>query len=412
MYADIITIGDELLIGQVVNSNAAWLGNQLNYIGIKVNRITSVGDLHNEIINILKEASSRSQVIIITGGLGPTSDDITKPALCEYFNTSLKFDDSVFKQIKTFVDKRGGTMNELNRNQAMVPSSATILQNKQGTAPGLWFEKDNIIYVSLPGVPFEMEELVKVYILPKLIEKFQLPSIYHKTILTTGIPELNLALLINDWEKQLPENIKLAYLPSPGIVKLRLTGIGDSTIIDSIKAEIIKLQSILKDLIFGFDDDTLEKLIGRLLSAKHKTVSTVESCTGGNIAKMITSVPGSSEYYVGSIVAYSNYIKINELDIPETLINQFGAVSKQVVESMATGAIKKLGSNYSIAISGIAGPTGGSDEKPIGTTWIAVASENTVISGKYIFGGTRERNITLASIKGLDMLRKLLLSNC
>ena len=405
MTADILTIGDEILIGQIINTNSAWIAQQLNLLGIKVNRMISIGDTRDEILNALAESSTRSKFVFITGGLGPTSDDITKPALCEYFNTDLRFDEAVYAQIEEFLKARGGSMNALNREQAMVPVSAKILNNVIGTASGLWFEKDDVIYISMPGVPFEMESLMQNKVLPELKAKFNLPFIYHRTILTIGIPESKLALTIEDWEKQLPSNISLAYLPSPGIVKLRLSAMGDPYLKNLVESEIPKLKKIIGNAMYGFDNDTMELIVGKLLKEKNATLSLAESCTGGNISKLVTSVSGSSEYYKGGVVAYSNEIKTNQLNVPSQLISKHGAVSQEVVESMAINIINIFESDYSIAISGIAGPNGGSKEKPVGTVWIAIGSKEGIKSQKFVFGDNRERNIARASIFALNMLR-------
>jgi len=410
MKAEIISIGDELLIGQIINTNSSWIATQLNLIGIMVNRVTAIGDSKQQILSSIDEAMHRSQIVLITGGLGPTSDDITKPALCEYFNTTLVFDAKVFSQIEIFLKIHGGSMNELNRSQALVPQNATVIQNYFGTAPGLWFRKNDTNFISMPGVPFEMEAMMLNNIIPEIKNLFKLPVIYHKTILTTGIPESKLALNIKNWENFLPKDIKLAYLPSPGIVRLRLSGFGTSLIKDRIEEEILKLKEILGDAIYGYDDDKLENEIGKLLTSINKTLSTAESCTGGNIARLITSVSGSSEYFLGGIIAYSNKIKIRNLGVDKEIIKEHGAISKDVVESMAKGAIKVLNSDYAIAVTGIAGPTGGTKEKPIGTTWIAVASNDNIISGKFSFGDNRERNIIRSSIAALNMLRTFIIN--
>jgi nicotinamide-nucleotide amidase len=411
MTADILTIGDELLIGQIVNTNAAWMAKQLNLIGIKVGRMVTIGDTQKEILDSLKEASQRSKIILITGGLGPTSDDITKPALCKYFNTSLKFDNEVYKMVEAFCKKRNVSMNRLNRVQAEVPAASTVIYNPIGTAPCLWFEKDEIVYIAMPGVPFEMEALMKQEVLLRLKKKFDLPAVYHKTILTTGIPESKLAMTIKSWEKQLPQSIKLAYLPSPGMVRLRLSAVGDNIHTNSVDEEVQKLNPILRDAIYGFDEDTMESVLIRLLLEKKKTVSTAESCTGGNIARLITSVPGSSEVFKGSIVAYSNDIKIKQLQVPSEIIEKHGAVSRQTVESMARGTINVLCSDFAISVSGIAGPTGGTEDKPVGTVWVAVASKNKIVSEKFNFGDSRDRNITRASVAALNLLRIFIQNN-
>ena len=411
MTADILTIGDEILIGQIVNTNSVWIAQQLNLLGIKVNRMVSIGDTLDEILNALDESSKRSNFVFITGGLGPTSDDITKPALCEYFNTTLRFDEAVYAQIEEFLKARGGSMNPLNHGQAMVPASAKILNNVIGTAPGLWFEKNNVIYISMPGVPFEMESLMKNKVIPELKARFNMPFIYHRTILTIGIPESKLALTIEDWEKQLPANVRLAYLPSPGLVKLRLSAMGNPSVKNLVEAEITKLHKIIGESIYGYDNDTMESVVGKLLKEKNATLSLAESCTGGNISKLITSVSGSSEYYKGGVVAYSNVVKTNQLNVSSELILKYGAVSQEVVEKMAINILNIFESNYSIAISGIAGPDGGSIEKPVGTVWIAIGSKKGVKSQKFVVGDNRERNITRASIIALNMLRIEFLMN-
>jgi nicotinamide-nucleotide amidase len=409
MQADIVTIGDEILIGQIVNTNASWIAQNLNQIGIKVNRIVTVGDSIEEILDILNEASKRSQLVLITGGLGPTSDDITKPALCQYFETGIRFDEKVFAMVDSFVKIRGGSMNVLNKAQANVPIVAQVIYNEIGTAPGLWFEKNNVVYISMPGVPFEMEAMMTKSILPKLKTQFKLTPIYHKTVLTTGIPESKLALTIEAWEKKLPDNISLAYLPSPGMLKLRLTAYEGENMIDKVNAEINSLKNIIGEAIYGYDTDTLENVIGLMLKAKQLTLSTAESCTGGNISKLITSVPGSSEYFKGSIVAYSNDIKTKFLKVPNETIKIHGAVSKDVVEIMAYECLQVMNSDYSISVSGIAGPDGGTVEKPIGTVWIAVASKNKCVSKMFNFGDVRGRNVIRASSTALNMLRIFIL---
>lgn len=409
MKADIISIGDELLIGQVTNTNASWMALQLNLLGIQVNRITNVADSKSEIISILNEASERSSIIMVTGGLGPTSDDITKPTICDFFNTTLVFNEKVFSMVDSFIKARGGKMNELNKGQAYLPKSCEVIFNTVGTAPAMWFEKDNKIFVFMPGVPFEMQKLMTDSVLPKIKEKFNPAKIFHKTILTHGIPESTLAERIADWEKILPSYIKLAYLPSPGIVKLRLSVYNKDDGQEIIEAQIAKLKSVLGNSIYGYDSDSLELVVGQLLLEKKKYLTLAESCTGGNISKLITSIPGSSEYYKGGVVAYSNEIKMSELQVEKKILESFGAVSQEVVESMATRVLSKFKANYAIAISGIAGPTGGTAQKPVGTVWIAVASEKEVTSKKYLFGDNRERNITRASLTALNMLRLILI---
>ncbi|MBI5217741.1 MAG: competence/damage-inducible protein A [Bacteroidia bacterium] len=411
MNASIISIGDELLIGQVVNTNAAWLAQQLNLIGIYVNRIIIIPDKMEDILYTLKNISGKCQLAIITGGMGPTKDDITKYSLCEFLNTKLVFSEPVFENIKTIFSKRNIPVSDTNRKQAEVPEVCEIIMNDFGTAPGLWFTKSDTVFVALPGVPFEMEGIVSNRLIPKLTSYFKPPYIIHKTIHIQGIPESHLSDMLEEWERGVKESgLSLAYLPQPGIVKLRISGVADDlqkmqTLINS---KITSLQSIVPDDIFGYDNDTLESVVGELLKQKGRTLAAAESCTGGKIATMLTSVPGSSQYFIGSVVAYSNDVKINTLSVNPYNINKYGAVSQQVVEEMAKGILRFFNSDYAVATSGIAGPDGGTPEKPVGTVWIAVASADKLHSKKFIFGNLRDVNITRASVTALNMLRKLI----
>ena len=408
--AEIITIGDELLIGQVVDTNSAWMAQQLNFIGIQVKQITSVSDDESHIINALNEARTRADMVLMTGGLGPTRDDITKYTLCKYFKSNLRFDDEVFLDIEKIFAQRGKTVTDTNRKQAEVPEKCHVIRNTNGTAPGMWFEKDGKTFVSMPGVPHEMKAMMEKDILPSLQQKMKTPAIYHKTVLTQGIGESYLSDLIQDWEDELPETIKLAYLPSPGMVKLRLSGTGDTmeNLQRQVHEEIKKLQWIIDDFIYGYDDDTLEKIVGSLLRKKDATLSTAESCTGGYIAHKITSVPGSSDYYMGSVVAYANLVKEKFLDVPADLMNRHGAVSEEVVKVMAEDIARKFGTTYSIACSGIAGPDGGTSEKPVGTVWIAIRTPEGCITKRLFLGNNRMRVIAETSLNALNMLRKIL----
>ncbi|HNP98972.1 MAG TPA: competence/damage-inducible protein A, partial [Bacteroidia bacterium] len=393
--AEIITIGDELLIGQVVDTNSAWMGKQLNAIGIKVKQITSVSDDANHILTALKEAEGRADLIFITGGLGPTKDDITKTTLCTYFNTTLRFDQASFDVISEIFKARGKEVSDLNRKQAEVPSNCEVLLNKWGTAPGMWFNSNAKIFVSMPGVPHEMKGIMENVVLPKLAAKLNLPPILHRTILTQGIGESNLSELIAEWEDQLPHNMKLAYLPSPGMVRLRITAHGpDQQLLSkALDIEVEKLRILAFEYIYGYEDETLESIVGQLLRKGGKTLSTAESCTGGYIAHKITSVPGSSDYYIGSVIAYAYRIKEDFLNIDPKLLNTHGAVSEQAVSLMATDIQQKFSTDYSIACSGIAGPGGGTAEKPVGTVWIAIATPEKVITKKLQLGRVRERVI-------------------
>jgi nicotinamide-nucleotide amidase len=407
MNAEIITIGDELLIGQVVDTNSAWIAQQLNLIGLKVYEKVSVPDQKDRIALALTESLRRSEVTLVTGGLGPTKDDITKNVLCQLFNTHLVVNEDVLFDVQQLILSRNGKMNELNQKQAEVPANCKVIRNPVGTAPILWFEQDGHILVAMPGVPFEMKHAMELSILPMLKKQFKLPFIVHKNIMVTGIGEASLAEKIGQWEDNLPKGFKLAYLPAPGIVRLRISVAGDD--LGLIKKEIEKsiqdLLAIIPDEIYGFDDESLEEVTGKMLKNKGLTLSTAESCTGGNIAHKITRISGCSDYFIGSVVAYSNDVKINALHVANEDIEKFGAVSKQVVEQMAQGARKFFNTDFAIATSGIAGPTGGTDEKPVGTVWISVASAEGSISEKFNFGDNRERNITRASISALNLLR-------
>jgi len=395
MKAEIITIGDEILIGQIIDTNSAWIADQFNLNGIEIYQITSVSDEHNHIVEALKNAAKKVDLVIITGGLGPTKDDITKNTLCEIFDTKLVFHEPTFNHIKKRFSKLNIDINKLNRDQALVPESCTVLFNKAGTAPGMWFEKDDTIFVSVPGVPFEMKCLVEHEILPRLLESDKTKAIFHKTVLTQGIPESMLAVKLEDWENALPENIKLAYLPNPMSVRLRLSAMGnDKTVLRNIVEEQIKkLQQIIPESIFGFDKETMAEVIGRMLKSKGKKLAVAESCTGGFISHLITSIPGSSHFFNGSVTAYSNQIKENVLGVDGSDISKFGAVSEQVAKEMAIGAKRVLNSDYAVATTGIAGPAGGTDDKPVGTVWIAIAGKNRVFAKKFVFGNNRERNI-------------------
>ena len=409
--AEIITIGDELLIGQVIDTNSAWIAQQLNLIGINVGQISSISDNKQHIINALDLASLRADLIIVTGGLGPTKDDITKQTIAEYFHGRLIRNEQVFEQLTRWLAARNGKMNELNEKQAEVPETCEVIPNNHGTAPGMWFYKDNIVYVFLPGVPFEMKGIMNDSLLTRFKKEFETPAIYHKTLMLQGIAESSLALLIEDWETQLPENVKLAYLPSPGIIRLRLTGKGDTieNLTTIIALEVNKVMPLIQSYFYSEFDEPIEVTIGKVLIQNDKTISTAESCSGGKIASLITSVPGSSQYFKGSIIAYSNKIKNKILLVDAEVISKHGAVSQQVVERMAVNVRNLFETDFSVSISGIAGPDGGSEEKPVGTTWIAVASDKQVLSKKYIFADNRERNIQRASITALNDLRKLIL---
>ncbi len=412
MTAEIITIGDELLIGQIVDTNSAWIGEQLSLAGIKVHQISSISDNEEHILKALAEAEKRVDLVLITGGLGPTKDDITKKTLCKYFDTNLVMHEDILAKIKEFFDRRGFKMLDVNKQQAALPENCTVIPNPVGTASGMWFEKNKTIFVSMPGIPHEMKRIMTGGVLPKLKKEYDLPVILHRTILTYGIIESELSDLLEDFEKELPEDVKLAYLPSLERLRLRLSISGKHRLeLEKILDEQEnKLKKYLGNKIFGYGDSSLQEAVGILLKEKKQTVSTAESCTGGNIAHKITSVSGGSQYFKGSVVAYDNSIKQNVLQVQELSLIKYGAVSKEVVEQMALGVQKLMQTDYAIATSGIAGPTGGTDEKPVGTTWIGIALPGGKVQArKYVFGTQREQNIRRATSVALNNLRKLLI---
>ncbi len=412
MKAEILTIGDELLIGQTIDTNSAWMGAELSKSGFDVNRITSVHDRRADIIDALNEAKGRTDILLITGGLGPTSDDITKNTLCEFFNTRLILNADVLRMIEEMIGRRNYPMNENNRRQAEVPESCRVIKNEAGTAPGMWFEKEGTIFISMPGVPNEMKHIMSEHILPELNKRFISQIIIHRNIMTYGSFEAKLAETLTDFESGLPDCIKLAYLPSSGVIKLRLTATGSkkADLTEQLNNQVENLHMIIPDLIFSENEESLELVAGKLLKSGNYTLSTAESCTGGAIAKMITSIPGSSVYYKGSVVAYSDSVKTQLLGVNEDTIRQNGAVSEIVAGSMAKGARDLFKTDFAIATSGIAGPDGGTDEKPVGTVWIAVASKNGVVTQKYVFGIDRLTNIKRFSLAALNLLRKQIIN--
>ena len=412
MKAEIITIGDEILIGQIVDTNSAWMGQQLNLLGIEVYQVTSVHDSHDHILKAFSEAEQNADLVLITGGLGPTKDDITKKCLCEYFDTELIFHPEVLEHVRSLLSSRNVVINQLNQDQALLPASCSVLHNSAGTASGMWFKRNNTIFVSMPGVPFEMEAIMTEEVFPRLAKLGITQSIVHKTVLTIGLPESMLAEKIEKWEDALPDFIKLAYLPNQMMVRLRLSGYGtdEAAITDEIDKQVKELLTIIPELVFGFDDDNLGVALGRMLVESGKTLALAESCTGGNIAHFMTSNAGSSAYFKGGVVAYSNEIKNRLLEVPTELLESFGAVSQEVAEAMALGAQKALNTDYAVSTTGIAGPDGGSDEKPVGTVWITVAGPSGVTSKKYIFKHNRERNIIRTTHTALNLLRIFILN--
>jgi nicotinamide-nucleotide amidase len=411
--AEIIAIGDEILIGQPVNTSSAWLGKRMSEAGIPVKRAIVISDDPTEIAASLEEALQRADIVLITGGLGPTRDDLTKNTLAQFFGSTLVRDDQVTQDILKLLASRNVPMIDLNLDQALVPNNCRVIRNANGTAPGMWFEKDQQVIVSLPGVPYEMKVMMDEQVIPALLSAFKVPAIVRKTIMTTGIPESKLAASIADWELSLPEGVSLAYLPSPGIVKLRLSVSGENQmklrqLINNLADQLV---TIIPEAVFGYDDLTLEEVVGVLLRERKQTVATAESCTGGTLASLITRVPGSSDYYKGSIVAYANEIKTTFLKVPGEMIQAHGAVSCEVVERMATNIRDIFAVDYAVAISGIAGPAGGTTDKPVGTTWIGVASDDGVKSACYQMGEHRERTIHKAALAGLNLLRLSILKD-
>ncbi len=409
MLAELITIGDEILIGQIVDTNSAWMAQKLNLVGINVKQITSVSDERQHILNSLKEASKRADIILITGGLGPTKDDITKTTLAEYFNVGLRTDEGALENVKRIFSQYKAPMLETNLRQAEVLENCTTLLNLNGTAPGMWVEHQGKIYVSMPGVPFEMMYMMDELVIPRIKESFNLPSIVHHTILTAGIGESLLADKISDVEDSLPDHIGLAYLPKLGMVRLRLSGKGENT--GQLKDEIALFASRIVELVREFvvieADIPLEKAILDYMNAKGLTLSVAESCTGGYLSHLLTQHAGSSKVFLGGAVSYSNQLKSSMLGVLEKTLLDFGAVSEETVLEMALGAIKNYGSDYSISISGIAGPDGGTEDKPVGTVWIAIAGRTKTISRKFQFGNKRAQNIERSAVNALSLLHKL-----
>ncbi|HEY1113160.1 MAG TPA: competence/damage-inducible protein A [Chitinophagaceae bacterium] len=405
--ASIITIGDELLIGQTVDTNSAFIGTELNKIGVWVKKRIAVGDIKEDILQALEEQSKSTPIIIITGGLGPTADDITKPALCEYFGSQLVVSEEALRNVQEIFARLNRPLIERNIRQAEVPHNCTVLNNTRGTAPGMWFEKDGVVYISLPGVPHEMKGLMELSVIPKLKEHFTLPVVQHRTLLTAGKGESEIAELLKDFEAALPYYIKLAYLPSYGMVRLRLTGRAESggTLNRELDRQFTQLKALVREWMVVDEDITIELAVSRMLKQRGKTLSTAESCTGGYIAHLITSHSGSSQFFMGGVVSYANEVKRAVLGVQEATLNNFGAVSEQTVSEMASGALRTLKTDYAIATSGVMGPGGGTPDKPIGTVWIAVAGPNGVRARKHFFRFDRSRNIELAAAIALNMLR-------
>ena len=406
MLAEIITIGDEILIGQIVDTNSAWMAKQLNQIGMKVKQITSVSDDAEHIMEALRLAESRADVILMTGGLGPTKDDITKVTLAKYFNMGFRRDEETLNHVTEIFERLNRPMIDLNRTQADVPEGCTVIKNKNGTAPCMWFEEHGKIFVSMPGVPFEMMYLMDDEIIPRIKAAFKLPVIYHKTILTSNIGESFLAMEIEDIENSLPSNIKLAYLPKLGQVRLRLSTMGEEEAPLKAAVDFYAQQIIarIKNHVVAEEDIALEKAILNFMEERKLTLSTAESCTGGYIAHLITQHPGCSSVYEGGAVTYSYDLKMSLLGVKAETLAKYGAVSEETVKEMALGAIQNFKTDYAVAVSGIAGPDGGMPDKPVGTVWIAVAHGKGVVSKVFSFGNKRTQNIERSAAAALSMI--------
>ncbi len=406
MKIEIITIGDEILIGQIIDTNSTWMATELTKTGFEVVAITSVGDLAGDITKAIDMALGRADVVLMTGGIGPTKDDITKKTLCEYFGTELVFDDSVLDNIKEIFRKKQNRLNELTRNQAYVPKDCTVIQNRVGTAPLLWFEKEKKVLVSMPGVPFEMKNAMSTEIIPRLIEHYSVDNYKSVTFSVSGITESALAMMLGDFEDNLPANSALAYLPSYGLIRLRLS-IRSSSNGDNLLRLAEELKQLVTEYLVDEVDRPIEELLGKILVEKGLTLAIAESCTGGEISHRITSVSGSSEYFIGGVVSYANGAKQKILGVRNESLQEYGAVSAEVVEEMVAGVAELLGSDCAIAVSGIAGPNGGSEEKPVGTTWVSTKYGNNVLTEKYQFSTSRAENISRAANMALLQLIKM-----
>lgn len=410
MLAEIITIGDEILIGQIIDTNSAWMAQELNAVGIRVKQISSVSDDREHILKALDEAQQRADIILITGGLGPTKDDITKKTLSEYFSVDMRLDEEALANVTRIFAKYNRPLLEVNRLQAMVPANCEVVNNHNGTAPGMWFNHKGKVLVSMPGVPHEMMYMIEQQVIPKLKAIFTLPVIIHKTLLTVGEGESFLAERIADIEDSLPSHIKLAYLPKLGQVRLRLSGYGENgeTLQNEINSFATQLTQRLGNIVAADEDIALEKAIMNRLEERGETISIAESCTGGYLSQLFTQHAGSSATFLGGAVSYSNQLKESILGVNPATIEQFGAVSEQTATEMVQGALKQFKSTYAISITGIAGPTGGTDAKPVGTVWIGVAGNGEMLVRKFQFGNKRRQNIERSAITALGMLNTLL----
>ncbi|MBQ5669449.1 MAG: competence/damage-inducible protein A, partial [Tidjanibacter sp.] len=399
MKADIVTIGDEILIGQIVDTNSVWMAQRLGEIGLSVRRKYSIGDRREEIVSAVEESLKASEVVLITGGLGPTKDDITKKVLAEIFHSTLVRHEETYERVERMMTARGIEFNELNKSQALVPECCTVLPNHKGTAPGMWFEREGRVVVSLPGVPFEMEHLMTESVLPRLKAHFNLQSVVHRTAITYGLAESMMAERIAEWEDSLPDYLHLAYLPSPSQLRLRLSAydVDAEQAAHEIDARFEALMPLLGDFFVGWESDTLQSVVAQILTTRGETLAAAESCTGGALSAKFTAMSGASDYFWGAVVSYDNSVKENVLGVSHEDIETYGAVSEQVARQMAEGVRRVCGTTYGVATTGIAGPSGGSEEKPVGTVWMAVAGPNGTVAQKKVHGRLRAQNIDRAA---------------
>ena len=411
MKADIITIGDEILIGQIVDTNSVWMAQRLGEIGLSVRRKYSIGDRREEIVSAVEESLKASEVVLITGGLGPTKDDITKKVLAEIFHSTLVRHEETYQRVERMMTARGIEFNELNKSQALVPECCTVLPNHKGTAPGMWFERDGRVVVSLPGVPFEMEHLMTESVLPRLKAHFNLQSVVHRTAITYGLAESMMAERIAEWEDSLPDYLHLAYLPSPSQLRLRWSAydVDAEQAAREIDARFEALMPLLGEYFVGWESDTLQSVVAQILTTKGETLAAAESCTGGALSAKFTAMSGASDYFWGAVVSYDNSVKENVLGVSHEDIETHGAVSEQVARQMAEGVRRVCGTTYGVATTGIAGPSGGSEEKPVGTVWMAVAGPNGTVAQKKVHGRLRAQNIDRAASAAINLLRLYLL---
>lgn len=407
-----ISIGDELLIGQVINTNVAWLGEQLSAAGFQLDSALTIGDSEKAILDAFN-ACMDADLVLVTGGLGPTADDITKPTVCKFFGTELEFCQAAYDNMLSIFTRRGFQMSERNRGQAMLPKACQYIPNTYGTAPGMWLEKDGTVFVFMPGVPFEMKGIFNDELLPRFRKRFHSVPYEKRVVMTTGIGESFLADKIKDWEESLPEFLSLAYLPQYGMVRLRLSGRHEDADLlhTTLDTEIATLTTLISDYVFSMEDKPIERVVFDLLINRGMTFASAESCTGGNIAHVITLIPGSSEIFKGTAVTYATPMKTKVLGVPAPTIEQYGVVSQQVVEGMAKGVRELMEADFGVATTGVAGPGGGTEETPVGTVWIGVASATGVVSKCFNFGKDRENVINRATIAAYEMLRQQILSN-